>query len=244
MQRYLLLSLLSLAAFETNSAYANLDNTRFVSFKAYEEIEIKTTDGKSVVLGKGNLTQRPQLRPTGDWRQIGRSFGLKENPALCGSQQIDDILSRIDSARKLISIVGRIERESRDELLPEEAKALAAMPLCDTMSEMLSALVKLVPNYPDRSPATGGSGGSGLMIVNSTLSNEGHGWVVVNTRLSDGKQAIIHTGHKVKGAFHYSDGLITKGEAAITAKITQQPFAVRKVLKKSLSERGDSGEMK
>jgi hypothetical protein len=235
-KRPLLLCLLTAATLHANNAFADLGTTRFVSFKAYEEFEIKTTDGKAVVLGKGQLSPRPLPRPTADWRQIGRSFGLKENPSLCDSQQIDDILIRTKNSARLITIVSRIEREFRDELLPEEAKELAAMPLCIEISAFLPALARLIPNYPTSSGGSIGNG-SGLMVVNTTLSDEGHGWVVLNARLTDGKQAIIHTGHKVKNATNHFEGLIAKGEADITAKISQQPFAVKKILKKRSSEK-------
>lgn len=163
---------------------------------------------------------------------------MKENPALCSSQQIDDMLIRMESTTKIISIMSQIERESRDELLPEEAKTLAAMPLCNEISSLLPSLVKLVPNYPDSSAGSiGGGNAGGMMIVNSTLSDEGHGWAVLNSRLTDGKQAIIHTGHKVKEATNIFNGLIAKSSADITAKISQQPFAVKKILKKKTSEK-------
>lgn len=210
------------AAAITSSAYAL--ETRFVSFKAYEEFPIKTVDNETVILGKGNLSPRPKLRPTTDWRQIGISFGMKENARFCSSQVFDDMITRMGNKTKVATISLNIRGSHRHSLNAQEAKTLAAIPLCQDLDSELKELVGLVPYYEEARPTTPPTSGAD-MIVNTVLSDEGHGWLVVNNRLTHGEQAIIHTGTKINnGDFLYSS------VKDIESRITKQPFALRKKL--------------
>jgi hypothetical protein len=198
--------------------------TRFVSFKAYEEFSIVTTDHQTITLGKGQLSPRPRARPTNDWRLIGKSFGMKDNSRFCSSQVFDDMLKRYSDAGDLLELGLTLRSEDRHQLKGEEAKKVAAMPLCAELEAGLIELVRLVPYFEDPTAPTPPANGSD-MIVNTVLSDEGHGWLVINNRLTDGQQAIIHTGTKVKeGRF------VSASDLSISSSTTKQPFAIRKDL--------------
>jgi hypothetical protein len=190
-------------------------------------------DGQKVILGKDQLTQRPQRRPNGDWRVIGKSFAMKENLAFCKSNNTTDLLKRMEYRSDLLLLAGLLDRERRDELTAQESKQLASIPLCEEFADDLRSLAEAVP-YLSVPPAN--NSGRGLMISNTVISDEGHGWLVINNRLSNGDQAIIHTGHKMKEALNIFDGFIAKKEATVSADTAQQPFILKKFMKKSVSE--------
>jgi len=209
--------------------------TKFISFKAFEEIPIVTVNKQTLILGKGQLSPRPKPRPASDWQLIGQSFGMKTNVAFCTSQETDDLLQRFTNISTLGSLLLDLRIQSRHSLNLEESKKLRAIPMCEYLDSFLKDLVELVPYYDDPKPGPATSPDSEL-IVNAVISDEGHGWLVLNNRLTHREQAIIHTGTKIReGEFLFSR------VKDITSKITQQPFALRKKLagytEKQISER-------
>ena len=199
------------------------ETTSIRSFKVYEEFPIVTVDKKTVVLGKGQVSARPQPRPTTDWRAYGKIFGMKANEQFCSSQEYDDMVKRFSQESFIGELYTRLKAEFRSELTDAEEKSLAALALCPSHAEALLRLAQVVPNFDEPKPNTTTKPADSNMIVNALYSDEGHGWLVVNSRLTGGQQAIIHTGNKI------GTGFVTGSEdVLVTSQITKQPFALRK----------------
>jgi hypothetical protein len=212
----------------STSAWANKTETTFVGFQAYEVFSLKAENGSEIKIGEGQLTPRPTPVAKGDWQAIGKSLGMKGDLKYCkwsGSMSSEEILQYVIFTGKIETLIDRVNREG-SILSPEDKRLVISIPVCKEFAELISELGEALGLTSDSllsAEPLEEDAFSGTMVSGISFANEGHGWLIVNNRLSTGQTAIAHLGVKYRDFLT----LLSSRQKDIEFKYTKQPVALR-----------------
>ncbi|MEI8027532.1 MAG: hypothetical protein WCI18_14390 [Pseudomonadota bacterium] len=177
------------------------------------------------------MTPRPTPIYENDWLSLGKKLGMKGNQKLCRPENeltFDELIARLSLKIDLSRLVSRIDTDGNTELTVEEKQVVSSTPICTEFADYIKLLGKALgltsdSFLGDTSTDLDPEAFSGTMINGISFANEGHGWLIVNNRLTSGQTAISHLGVKYRDF----DRLLSERQYDVEFKYTKQPAALR-----------------
>jgi hypothetical protein len=214
----------------STSAWGKTTETTVLGFKAFEVFSLKAENGSEIRIGEGQITPRPTPIPKGDWQAMAKALGMKGDRKHCKPSESMTPMERFEKAALRLDIQLLADRVSRQDstLSAKDKSLITSAPNCKEFADVISNLGEALGLTSDTltfgEPLESDQDAlSGTMINGISFANEGHGWLIVNNRLSTGQTAIAHLGVKYRDF----ESLLWKGEQDIAFKYTKQPVALR-----------------
>jgi hypothetical protein len=214
----------------SSSAWGKTSETTVLGFKAFEVFSLKAENGSEIKIGEGQLTPRPTPIPKGDWQAMAKALGMKGDRKHCKPSESMTPMERFDKTALRLDIQLLADRVSRQDPTrsPKDKTLITSIPNCKEFADVISYLGDALgltsdtltfgePFEMDKETL------SGTMVSGISFANEGHGWLIVNNRLSTGQTAIAHLGVKYRDF----ESLLLNSEQDIEFKYTKQPVALR-----------------
>jgi hypothetical protein len=120
-------------------------------------------------------------------------------------------------------------RDSNATLTQEERRVLTSIPYCKEWADKITffgnalGLTSEPLPFPSNKQNLDQDGFEGTLLTGIGFANEGHGWLIVNNRLSTGQTAVAHLGVKYRDY----QSLLSSANKEIEFKYTKQPVALR-----------------
>ena len=219
----------------SSAAWAGTTETTFVGFKAYEVFSLKAENGSEIKIGEGKVSPREKTPiAKDDWQALGKALGVKGDLKYCKPKPIEDMsieemMKYFDYTRPITSLQIKLVGDSNATLTQEERRVLTTIPYCKEWADKITffgnalGLTSEPLPFPSDKLNLDQDGFEGTMITSIGFANEGHGWLIVNNRLSSGQTAVAHLGVKYRDY----QSLLSSANKEIEFKYTKQPVALR-----------------
>ncbi len=194
--------------------------TLLKSFSSSSPFQVNMDKGGGVQIGK----DAPAPAPKKSAGSFADQLGLKGDLALCAPESmlsVDQRAKAADLRRRLDDIVSRLQSGGHT-LFAGEKNTLKETPNCASFEDEIQKIGEIVfPKTVAEPPVV--IPGSTISIAAVDFNDEGHGWLVLRAKLTNGNTATFHLGVKTENA----RALLSSNDYVVGTELTKQSVGLR-----------------